>query len=119
MSLTDFVPKLAARRRFRRNVLGAAQPDFPVPFICGATRSGTTLMRLMLDSHPDVAIPGETHFLPDMIKASARLPRSADELSTMVIDAERWGDFHLDPDELRERFRALDPLNCADAIRAF
>jgi len=118
-AITDLPSKLAARRRFRRNVLGVAQPDFPVPFICGATRSGTTLMRLMLDAHPDVAIPGETHFLPPMIKASARLPRSADDLATMVIEAERWGDFHLDEGELRERFGSLDPLNCADAIRAF
>lgn len=119
MKITDLPGKLAARRRFRRNVLGVTQPDFPVPFICGATRSGTTLMRLMLDAHPDMAIPGETHFLPPMIQASSRRSRSAEELATMVIEAERWGDFHLDEDELRRRFDALDPLNCTDAIRAF
>jgi sulfotransferase family protein len=119
VKITGLPSKFAARRRFRRNVLGATQPDFPVPFICGATRSGTTLMRLMLDAHPDMAIPGETHFLPPMIQASARRQRSADELATMVIEAERWGDFHLSEDELRARFDALDPLNCTDAIRAF
>src|SRR3954447_26883430 len=119
VKITDLLEKLAARRRFRLNVLGVTQPDFPVPFICGATRSGTTLMRLMLDAHPDMAIPGETHFLPPMIQASSRRSRSAEELATMVIEAERWGDFHLDEDELRRRFDALDPLNCTDAIRAF
>ena len=41
----------------------------PAPFIVGATRSGTTLLRLMLDAHPDMAIPSETHFIPDLIKA--------------------------------------------------
>ena len=34
-----------------------------MPIIVGAPRSGTTLLRLMLDSHPDVAIPPETGFL--------------------------------------------------------
>ncbi|MGH2962645.1 MAG: sulfotransferase, partial [Solirubrobacterales bacterium] len=33
----------------------AARP--PVPFIVGVGRSGTTLLRLMLDAHPDLAIP--------------------------------------------------------------
>lgn len=41
--------------------LGAA--DRPV-FIGGCPRSGTTLLRCMLNSHPDVAIPRETRFLP-------------------------------------------------------
>jgi hypothetical protein len=31
-------------------------------FIVGASRSGTTLMRLVLNSHPDLAVPGETHY---------------------------------------------------------
>ena len=51
----------------------------PAPFIVGVTRSGTTLLRLMLDAHPDMAIPPETHFVPALIKAtrndtSRRLP---------------------------------------------
>jgi hypothetical protein len=37
----------------------------------------------------------------------------------MVIESERWGDFHLDEAELRDRFNSLDPLRTADAIRAF
>lgn len=34
-----------------------------MPIIVGAPRSGTTLLRFMLDSHPDLAIPPETGFL--------------------------------------------------------
>jgi hypothetical protein len=111
--------RLTASRRFARNVAGTAEPPFPVPFICGATRSGTTLLRLMLDAHPEVAIPGETHFVVPMIKVSWRRARTADELATMIVESDRWGDFHLDEDELRVRLRAVDPLNCADAVRAF
>ena len=111
--------RLTASRRFRRNVAGVRQTQFAVPFICGATRSGTTLLRLMLDAHPELAIPGETHFVVPMIKATWRRARSADELADMIIASERWGDFQLEEAELRERLRAVDPLNCADAVRAF
>ena len=45
------------------------KPRSPAPFIVGMTRSGTTLLRLMLDSHPDLTIPPETHFLPELVKA--------------------------------------------------
>ena len=38
-----------------------------VPFIVGVGRSGTTLLRLMLDAHPAFAIPPETHFVPELI----------------------------------------------------
>jgi hypothetical protein len=34
-----------------------------MPIIVGAPRSGTTLLRFMLDSHPELAIPPETGFL--------------------------------------------------------
>jgi Sulfotransferase family len=91
----------------------------PAPFVCGVTRSGTTLVRLMLDSHPDVAIPGETHWVPKLIKAQERRKQSPEELADLIIDHKRWGDFHLDANQLRQRFAALDPVTAADAIRAF
>jgi Sulfotransferase family len=102
-----------------RRLRGRTPEPPPAPFVCGVTRSGTTLVRLMLDSHPEVAIPGETHWLPKLIKAQERRKRSADELADLIVDHKRWGDFHLDAGELRERFRALDPVTAADAIRAF
>src|ERR671931_341418 len=37
-------------------------PGGPI-FIIGAMGSGTTLLRLMLDSHPNIAIPYETGFM--------------------------------------------------------
>jgi Sulfotransferase family len=37
-------------------------PQGPI-FIIGAMGSGTTLLRLMLDSHPNIAVPGETGFM--------------------------------------------------------
>ncbi|MFF4242275.1 sulfotransferase family protein [Actinomadura geliboluensis] len=40
----------------------ASRHDRPI-FVLGCARSGTTLLRLMLHSHPRIAIPGETKFV--------------------------------------------------------
>jgi Sulfotransferase family len=104
-----------ARRRLR----GRTEPPAPAPFVCGVTRSGTTLIRLMLDAHPELAIPGETHWVPKLIKAAERAKQSHEDYGDLIIDHKRWGDFHLDADELRERIRQVNPPNAADVIRAF
>ena len=48
-----------------------------MPFVVGANRSGTTLLRLMLDAHPELAIPPETHFVPNLIELFAGRRRVA------------------------------------------
>ena len=40
----------------------------PAPFVVGVNRSGTTLLRMMLDAHPELTIPPETHFIPEVIR---------------------------------------------------
>jgi hypothetical protein len=109
--------EIRARRATSRRV--ASGEIAPAPFIVGATRSGTTLLRLMLDSHPEMAIPSETHFIPDLIKAYRLESASPERLAEVVTAHRRWGDFQLDAGELAERFRAIDPINPGDAIRAF
>jgi hypothetical protein len=113
------IERFRKERVFKTRVAGRRQPDFAVPFICGATRSGTTLLRLMLDSHPELAIPGETHFIVQMTRAMKKRRLTADELADVIVSSDRWGDFHLDEAVLRRRFRALEPLNSADAVRDF
>ena len=109
--------EVRARRASTRRVASGEIP--PAPFIVGATRSGTTLLRLMLDAHPRMAIPSETHFIPDLIKAYRLESPSPERLCEVVTAHRRWGDFHLDAGELLERFRAIDSINPGDAIRAF
>jgi hypothetical protein len=49
-------------------------PDLPAPlFIVGSMRSGSTMLRLMLDSHPRIAIPSETGFM-GAAEATHRIP---------------------------------------------
>lgn len=102
-----------------RRLKGRGPTPPPAPFVCGVTRSGTTLLRLMLDSHPDLAIPGETHWVPKLIKSFERSKQTADDAADLVIDHKRWGDFHLDGEVVRNRIRELHPVTAADAIRAF
>jgi hypothetical protein len=90
----------------------------PSPFVVGVPRSGTTLLRLMLDAHPELAIPPETHFVPAVIRA-VRRGRTADGVAGVITDHRRWVDFGLDRDELHERIRALGPMYAGAAIRAF
>jgi hypothetical protein len=55
----------------------------PMPFIVGTGRCGSTLLRLMLDSHPALAIPDETHFIPMLARLAgegADLPRLVEAL---------------------------------------
>ncbi|MDQ3729490.1 MAG: sulfotransferase [Actinomycetota bacterium] len=117
MSDDTFISKRLRPRRLR----GRAEPGPPTPFVVGVGRSGTTLLRLMLDTHTELAIPPETHFLGSLLEASGRVrftPKLA--LEAIVEDPRRrWNDFNLDPDELQSRFEALPHFNASDALRAF
>ncbi|MDQ2675775.1 MAG: sulfotransferase, partial [Actinomycetota bacterium] len=93
----------------------------PAPFVVGVSRSGTTLLRLMLDAHPDLAIPAETHFIPKLIrnvkKSEGEDPR---EIAIETITTHRrWPDFKLDQAELAARLRALPEPSVTEILRAF
>lgn len=91
------------------------------PFIVGSERSGTTLLRLMVDAHPQIAIPGESYFV-------ARLAWRARNFDTAEgFDAAgflgelfehawfvKWG---LPSSAVREAFAAAPVRDLADAIR--
>ncbi|KAK3796559.1 hypothetical protein RRG08_057810 [Elysia crispata] len=51
----------------------------PLIFIGGMPRSGTTLMRAMLDAHPDVRCGEETRVIPRILKIRKKWSRSAVE----------------------------------------
>jgi hypothetical protein len=87
----------------------------PAPFIVGCGRSGTTLLRMMLDSHPLVAIPPETDFLPELFGADLRTPAAfMDRLRAHW----RLADLHIETAVLAERVARLQPFDVADAVRA-
>jgi hypothetical protein len=58
-------------------------------FIVGCQRSGTTLLRLMLDSHPNISCGPETRFLQDFAKLTSE---SWDRLSLYGFPKSYWLD---------------------------
>ncbi len=55
-----------------------AQGPKPAIALYGALRSGTTLLRLMLDAHPQISCPGETDFIFDHLPPGATPTTSYD-----------------------------------------
>jgi hypothetical protein len=94
-----------------------------MPFIVGSPRSGTTLLRLMLDAQSTLAIPPETGFLD----AAGGWTAGGDELRNQLVqtltsypaDAPAWPDFHLSAIEFRARLFELTPFNVAEGVRLF
>jgi Sulfotransferase family len=106
------------RAPFRRQQPEQKPKRFPAPFIVGVSRSGTTLLRLMLDAHPELTIPPETHFFSDVARA-CRAGATAEELIALLTSQRRWGDFQLDADELLGRLRAKEEPGPRFVLRSF
>ena len=95
------------------------------PFIVGTPRSGTTLLRLMLDAHPQLAIPAETHFIPRLVRRWRKLEAGGaaeDQLRRMtlelIVSHRRWADLGIDAEALEAHLHSVTPLRLADAARA-
>ncbi len=109
------------RWRRKRRLKRAGPPGPPAPFIVGVGRSGTTLLRMMLDAHPQLAIPPETHFVPRLIGTAEAWRVTPERLADAAVhdSHRRWGDFGISEEEYLERLRAIPKLNQADPVRAF
>ena len=98
-------------------------PRAPFPVVVGSPRSGTSLLAVMLDSHPALAIPPETAFIAQI--ASLQGPPEVvrehflEIVTTDRITVSNWTDFGLDRDALRERLEAIKPFTVAAGLRAF
>jgi len=123
MSLMRLLRRIRRRAAFAVGRLRAPERRPPAPFVVGVPRSGTTLLRLMLDAHPALAIPPETHFLPKLIRlcqdAEARDVDARGPALELLTEHRRWPDFGLEPDDVRVRLEGHGPLSPADAARAF
>lgn len=85
-------------------------------FIGGCPRSGTTLLRTMLNSHPELAIPHETRILVDGYRrrtqwGDLRDPENRRQVARWVVERKvsRYRQLTDDADELVERMVAAAP----------
>jgi Sulfotransferase family len=94
----------------------------PMPIIVGVPRSGTTLLRFMLDSHPSLAIPPETGFLALPLKWFRMVaPRETlfRVVTRLPLKSGPWQDFGLDAPEFRQRLRQIEPFDLGEGLRTF
>ncbi len=110
------------KRLFKRS----PPTHFPAPFVVGAPRSGTTLLRLMLDAHPALAIPPETYFVPKAAKQWRRIERVRNRSANprerfyeAVTEHTRWPDFHMDAQAFKRRLDEERPQDVGEAVRIF
>jgi Sulfotransferase family len=97
----------------------------PFPFIVGCGRSGTTLVRAILDSHPELAVVHESRFIPSMLSDRDRLERDGGlDLDRFVEDlfsrrtvASRVDTWDVGREELRAELEAARPGDVPSAIR--
>ena len=110
------LPKRLARYLRRDRRPAGARP--PAPFVVGAGRSGNTMLRLMLDAHPDLAIPPETDFIVDVAAACAASADPPTALVETVVGHWRFTDIGIDPDAVAQRVGALEPFTVGAGLDA-
>jgi hypothetical protein len=83
--------------------------------VLGVSRSGTTLLKEMLDSHSQLAIPTESYFVPQLWDRHKRKfdPDAFVEDVGRLTRVKEWG---VAPDDVRQRLP--DNATAADGIRA-
>jgi len=72
----------------------------------------------MLDAHPELAIPGETHFLADFVSLDAN-ELTRDRFFRTVTEAQTWPNLALDKAALREALDEVEPFSAPEATRVF
>jgi hypothetical protein len=90
----------------------------PAPFVVGVPRSGTTLLRLQLDAHPELCIGAETGFglVAGAVDDAGGGPA---ELVTALRSLATWPDLRMDEWALRELLDGVDPWSVGDGLRAW
>lgn len=95
----------------------------PMPIIVGSPRSGTTLLRFMLDSHPELAIPPETGFLvagKEILNLDGDLRENFYNIVTnFPPEAPNWADFQIPREEFYKELCKIDSFTVAEGFRAF
>jgi len=89
------------------------------PFIVGVARSGTTLLRLMLDSHPELAIPPETHFAGRVLEAFAPGGSGVEGAVEAMVESKFWIDFGIPREEFECMAVDARPATAGALLRLF
>lgn len=102
-----------------------ASPATPPPgpfFVVGADRSGTTMLRLMLNEHPRLHVPRESWFLIPLMNALSLdrelSPLEVETALRLITSHSRWQDWEVRDDELRRCVHGLEQPRLGDVVEA-
>jgi hypothetical protein len=94
-----------------------------MPVIVGSPRSGTTLLRFMLDAHPDLAIPPETGFLVLGRKLKGRGDKLRENFFRAVVNypdpMPLWPDFEVTEQSFQAALTNINPFTISEGYKAF
>ncbi|MDQ2910302.1 MAG: sulfotransferase [Actinomycetota bacterium] len=94
----------------------------PYAFIVGSARSGTTLLRRIVDAHPLMAISKETHWVPQFYKERRGLTEEGFVTTQLVSELAaywRFPRFRIREDELAKLVEGNGPVSYADFVSGF
>lgn len=92
------------------------------PFLTGCHRSGTTLLRVIFDAHPDMAVPSESQFWNAFARRRSRYEHADGIAVEALLDdlhaEERYRRWHLPRAEARAALSEPHVRTFPDAVRA-
>ena len=108
------------------NSVGAVTPSTavnsgsnPYVFVVGSPRSGTTLLKRLLDAHPLLAMTRETHWIPRFFERGIGLTadgRVTPALIKKLHEHRRFSHLRLDPREVEEAATAFEGRPYSDFV---
>jgi hypothetical protein len=94
----------------------------PPFFIIGASRSGTTMLRIMLASHSMLEIPPEAWFLGKIVCStdnSTPLAREdVERIINLLVHDDAWLEWNVEESKLKDAFRGIEGSNLAALLDA-
>jgi Sulfotransferase family len=91
----------------------------PYVFIVGASRSGTTLLRRIVDAHPDIAITRETHWITKLLDGEDAISPDepvGPELLARLATVERFARMEVDHAALERLLARSEPVFYAEFV---
>lgn len=88
----------------------------PPFFVVGSARSGTTLLRVILNAHPEVAVPPESRFVTELWTGAAEVDVS--EFLARLTGHRQFQGWSLSVDEVAAEFAGLARVGYRGAIEA-
>ena len=92
----------------------------PLFFIIGRPRSGTTMLRYLLDAHPNVVIPGECNFILSLSRYYGQNVRldsaSLKQFPEILSYSKHYSIFNIDEDKLKAEIEKLPQNPTLEAL---